>query len=217
MPEGTVYLIDDDAEVRDGLTRLLRLAGWQVIACGSADEFLQLLPIGAIGCIVLDVTMPGMSGPQLHERLASLGVDLPVIYLTGQGSVPLSVRAMKQGAFDFLEKPIDADLLFPLLDQAFSRHRQERGSRQRSLEIARRLGELSPREREVMELVIRGRLNKQIAGDLGISEKTVKAHRGRVMAKFGARSVAELVKLCGELGIASPPALRKPRSPDDPA
>jgi two-component system response regulator TtrR len=172
------------------------------------------LPISAIGCIVLDVSMPGMSGPQLHERLASLGVDLPVIYLTAQGSVPLSVRAMKQGAFDFLEKPIDAELLFPLLDQALARHRQDRDSRQRSLEIARRLGELSPREREVMELVISGRMNKQIAGELAISEKTVKAHRGRVMAKFGARSVAELVKLCGELGIATPPALRRPRSPD---
>jgi FixJ family two-component response regulator len=214
MPEGTVYLVDDDAEVRDGLERLLRLAGRRVLTCASADEFLQQLPIAAIGCIVLDVSMPGMSGPQLHERLASLGVDLPVIYLTAQGSVPLSVRAMKQGAFDFLEKPIDAELLFPLLDQALARHRQDCDSRQRSLEIARRLGELSPREREVMELVISGRMNKQIAGDLDISEKTVKAHRGRVMAKFGVRSVAELVKLCGELGIATPPALRRPRSPD---
>lgn len=216
MPEGTVYLVDDDAEVREGLLRLLRLAGRHVIACASADAFLAQLPIDAIGCVVLDVTMPGMSGPQLHERLTELGVDLPVIYLTGQGSVPLSVRAMKQGAFDFLEKPVDADLLFPLLDQAFARHRRHRESQQRSAEIARRLGELSPREREVMERVIGGRMNKQIAGDLGISEKTVKAHRGRVMAKFGARSVADLVKLCGELGIASPAALRKPRSPDGP-
>jgi FixJ family two-component response regulator len=216
MPEGTVYLVDDDTEVRDGLGRLLRLAGRQVVACASADEFLQQLPITTVGCIVLDVTMPGMSGPQLHEQLQALGVDLPVIYLTGQGSVPLSVRAMKRGAFDFLEKPIDAGLLFPLLDQAFARHRQDREVQQRSLEIARRLGELSPREREVMDLVISGRMNKQIAGDLRISEKTVKAHRGRVMAKFGARSVAELVKLCGELGLATPPALRRPRSPEGP-
>lgn len=216
MPEGTVYLIDDDAEVLDGLLRLLRLAGWQAVACASADEFLAQLPIASIGCLVLDVTMPGMSGPQLHERLTALGVDLPVIYLTGQGSVPLSVRAMKQGAFDFLEKPVAGELLFPLLDQAFARHRQDRESRQHAQEIARRLGELSPREREVMELVIGGRMNKQIAGDLGISEKTVKAHRGRVMAKFGARTVAELVKLCGELGIAAPLVLRKPRSSDGP-
>jgi FixJ family two-component response regulator len=216
MPQGTVFLVDDDAKVRDGLQRLLRLAGWQVCACASAQDFLDQLPIAGIGCIVLDITMPGMSGPQLHEQLQALGVDLPVIYLTGQASVPLSVRAMKQGALDFLEKPIDAELLFPLLEQAIARHRQQRELHQRSSEIARRLGELSPREREVMELVIAGRLNKQIAGDLGISEKTVKAHRGRVMVKFGARSVAELVKMCSELGIATPPTLRKPRSQDGP-
>lgn len=214
MPEGTVFVVDDDAEVRDGLSRLLRLSGRQVVACASAQDFLDQLPLTGVGCIVLDVTMPGMSGPQLHDSLHSMGVDLPVIYLTGQGSVPLSVRAMKQGALDFLEKPIDAELLFPLLDQAIARHRQQREAQFRSSEIARRLGELSPREREVMELVIAGRMNKQIAGDLGISEKTVKAHRGRVMAKFGARSVAELVKLCAELGIATRPALRKPRPPD---
>lgn len=214
MPEGTVYLVDDDAEVREGLSRLLRLAGRQVIACASAQDFLDQLPLTGIGCIVLDVTMPGMSGPQLHDNLNALGVDLPVIYLTGQGSVPLSVRAMKQGALDFLEKPIDAELLFPLLDQAIARHRQQRQSHQRSAEIARRLGELSPREREVMEQVIIGRMNKQIAADLEISEKTVKAHRGRVMAKIGVRSVAELVRLCDELGIARQPPLRKPRSPD---
>lgn len=214
MTEGTVFVVDDDAEVRNGLVRLLQVSGRSVVACASADEFLRQLPITATGCIILDVAMPGMSGPQLHDRLESLGVDLPVIYLTGQGSVPVSVRAMKRGAFDFLEKPIDAGLLSSLLDQAIDRHRRVRDSRQRALEIARRLGEVSPREREVMALVVSGRMNKQIAGELGISEKTVKAHRGRVMAKFGVRSVAELVKLCGELGIATPPALRRPRSPD---
>lgn len=214
MPEGTVFVIDDDAEVRDGLARLLRLVGRPVVACASAQDFLDQLPVTEIGCIVLDVTMPGMSGPQLHEALQAVGADLPVIYLTGQGSVPLSVRAMKQGALDFLEKPIDAELLFPLIDQAIALHRQTRESHARLLQIRQRLAGLSPREREVMTLVIKGRMNKQIAGDLGISEKTVKAHRGRVMAKIGARSVAELVKLCDESGIATRPPLRKPRPPD---
>lgn len=214
MSHGTVFVIDDDAQVREGMSRLLRLAGRQVVACASAQEFIDLLPVTGIGCILLDVTMPGMSGLQLHQTLLERDVDLPVIYLTGQGSVPLSVRAMKQGALDFLEKPVEAELLFPIIDQAQARHRQQRESLQRVVEIRRRLSELSPREREVMERVIIGRMNKQIAGDLGISEKTVKAHRGRVMAKIGVRSVAELVKLCDELGIATQPPLRKPRSPD---
>lgn len=214
MSECTVFLIDDDVQVREGMSRLLRLAGRHVVACASAQQFIELLPVSDIGCILLDVTMPGLSGLQLHEQLLARGVDLPVIYLTGQGSVPLSVRAMKQGALDFLEKPIEAEVLFPIIDEAQARHRRQRQSQHRVEEIRRRFSALSPRERDVMERVIVGRMNKQIAGDLGIAEKTVKAHRGRVMAKIGVRSVAELVKLCDELGIATQPPLRKPRSPD---
>jgi FixJ family two-component response regulator len=197
----TIYVIDDEPDVCAGLSRLLRSAGWSVMAYTSAPEFLEHTPVHGVGCVLLDVSMPGMSGPELHQRLCNLGLEFPVIYLTGQASVPLSVQAMKRGAADFLEKPVDADQLLTAIDAAVARHRARQAEDSRLSAARQRLAKLSAREREVMDHVIAGRLNKQIASDLGIAEKTVKVHRGRVMTKVGVRSLAQLVHLCDELGI----------------
>jgi FixJ family two-component response regulator len=197
----TIYVIDDEPDVCAGLSRLLRSAGWSALTFCAAQEFLDHVPTQGVGCILLDVNMPGMSGPELHERLQALGLGFPVIYLTGQGNVPLSVQAMKRGALDFLEKPIDADLLLAAIDTAVAQHREHQAQDTRLGQLKTRIASLSARERQVMDHVIAGRLNKQIAGDLGIAEKTVKVHRGRVMSKIGVRSLAQLVHLCDELGI----------------
>jgi len=201
MPAAAIFVIDDDPGVRAALERLLRIAGWDVMAYPSADAFLQALPVVDCGCILLDVSMPGMTGPQLHEQLAARGNEYPIIYLTGHSSVAIGVTAMKSGAFDFLEKPVDGDLLIPTIEKAIEHHRRTRAARTRLDAIKARLYRLSAREREVMDHVIAGRLNKQIASDLGIALKTVKVHRGRVMQKMQVRSVAELVQLCDDLGI----------------
>ena len=199
--DATVFVIDDDADVRRGLARLLRSVGWRVEGFAAAQAFLDSAPRDGIGCILLDISMPAMTGPQLHDRLGESGISLPVIYLTGNGSVANSVHAMKLGAVDFLEKPVDADTLLAAVEQAVSRHLSACSERSRLDDIERRLVKLSVREREVMQHVIRGRLNKQIAADLNIALKTVKVHRGRVMAKMKVRSVAELVHLCDADGI----------------
>lgn len=193
--QATVFVIDDDPEVRDALDRLLRSEGWRVQPFASAQDFLDAALAQGPGCILLDVDMPGMTGPQLHAHLQETGVDLPVIYLTGRCSVSISVQAMKKGALDFLEKPIDADVLMPAIALAVDRHRQSREKGERLADIQQRLATLSARERDVFNLVVLGRLNKQIAGELQIAEKTVKVHRGRVMAKMKVRSVAQLVHL----------------------
>lgn len=193
--QATVFVIDDDPEVRDALDRLLRSDGWNVQAFASARDFLEAPAARGAGCILLDVDMPGMTGPQLHAHLQEIGVGLPVIYLTGRCSVSISVQAMKNGALDFLEKPIDADALLPAIALAVARHRQSREKDERLADIQQRLATLSARERDVFNLVVLGRLNKQIAGDLQIAEKTVKVHRGRVMSKMKVRSVAQLVHL----------------------
>jgi FixJ family two-component response regulator len=201
-----VFVVDDEAEVRDSLARLLRSAGWAVETFASAHEFL-LQPLDERpGCLLLDVNMPAMTGPELHDLLHERHVDLPIVYLTGRSSVSIGVRAMKQGAFDFLEKPVDGDLLLAAIEAAVARHRVQLARNSRIGDITRRLAHLSAREREVMDHVIAGRLNKQIAADLGIAEKTVKVHRGRVMAKMRVRSVAELVRQVEEALAASPAA-----------
>lgn len=197
--EATVFVVDDDGDVREGLSRLLRSAGWKVMEFGSAAAFLGADRGDGPGCLLLDVGMPEMTGPELHERLRELDAELPVIYLTGNGDVSTSVNAMKRGALDFLEKPVDGDLLLQVIGHAIERSRQICSRRGQLSVLGQRLAHLSAREREVMDQVIRGRLNKQIAGDLGIAEKTVKVHRGRVMEKMRVRSVAELVRLCEEL------------------
>lgn len=203
----TVFVVDDEADVRDSLARLLRSAGLPVEAFGSAQDLLDIDLEARAGCLVLDVNMPGLTGPELHQQLKSRGIELPIIYLTGRSNIAIGVHAMKQGAHDFLEKPVDADELLGAIAEAMQRYREASGRRQAQGEILRRLNVLSAREREVMEHVVRGRLNKQIAADLGIAEKTVKVHRSRVMSKMGVRSVAELVHLCDEVQVipATPP------------
>lgn len=196
----TIYLVDDEPAVLEALERLIRSAGWVAVRCADPEDFLSRVAADAFGCIVLDMHMPAMSGLQLHEQLVQRDIDLPVIYLTGRATVS-SVQAMKQGAIDLLEKPVDADVLLATIEQAMQRLAASRLQRSRHQSIRQKLDSLSRREREVMDHVIVGRLNKQIAGDLGIAIKTVKVHRGRVMEKFGVRSVAELVHLCDELGV----------------
>jgi FixJ family two-component response regulator len=197
----TVYVIDDDANVRGGLTRLIRSAGWTAEPFASAREFLAQMAGDGIGCILLDVSMPDMTGPELHEQLRANGCRLPVIYLSGRGTVAIGVLAMKAGAYDFLEKPVDDAALLSAIAIAIARYEQARRRENHLQDVRQRLTRLSPREREVMDQVILGRLNKQIASDLDIGVKTVKVHRGRVMSKLQVHSVAELVHLCDELGL----------------
>ena len=197
----TVLVVDDDASVRRSLARLLRSSSWSVETFVSASDLLDRAPFTAPCCILLDVQMPGMSGVELHERMSGLGISLPVVFLTGRGNIPMSVQAMKHGAVDFLVKPVAEDVLLQALDQAIARHLADAAERQVRDSIASRLALLSPREREVLQHVLRGRLNKQIAGDLGIAEKTVKVHRGRVMEKMAAGSLAALVHMCDITGV----------------
>lgn len=199
--KGIVYVIDDDADVRQGLARLLRSAGWDVDCYAAAEDFLGTAPGDGLGCILLDVSMPRMTGPELHDQLRARGCGLPVIYLTGHGTVSIGVNAMRQGAFDFLEKPVDADALLAVVGTAITRRAQACREEHELNDIRGRLAQLSPREREVLDHVIAGRLNKQIAADLEIGVKTVKVHRGRVMSKMRVRSVAQLVHLCDVLGV----------------
>jgi FixJ family two-component response regulator len=197
----TIFVVDDDAAVLRSMIRLLRSVGWNAEAFASADALLERAPITGQGCVLLDVQMPGMSGLELHERMSAVGIFLPVVFLTGKGDIPMSVHAMKHGAVDFLVKPVDEAVLFQALDQAIKRQAAEAAARQSSDSIKVRLARLSVREREVLEQVLQGRLNKQIAFELGVAEKTVKAHRGRVMEKMEARTVADLVHMCDTVGI----------------
>jgi two-component system, LuxR family, response regulator FixJ len=198
----TIFVIDDDAGVRRALGRLMRSAGWAVEVFASAQDFLARLPYDDVGCILLDVRMPGMSGPELQDRMLAMGVSLPIIYLTGHADVPMSVHAMKHGAMDILLKPAPDEVVLDAIGTAIALHASIKADRSRRSDIEARMSRLSAREREVMLCVIRGRLNKQIAAELGITEKTVKAHRARVMEKVETRSVAELVRLCTAVGIA---------------
>lgn len=204
--DATVFLIDDDADVREAVSRLLRSAGWKATAFASAQQFMESQACHGIGCIVLDICMPDMSGPALHTWMRQQGILWPVIYLSGKCDVPTSVQAMKSGALDVLQKPVDADQLLDAIARGVAWHEQECLRRNTHEEIWLHLNTLSAREREVMDQVTLGRLNKQIAADLGIAEKTVKVHRGRAMAKMKVRSVAELVHLCDQLGIQMTPA-----------
>lgn len=202
--EATVFVVDDDASVRRGLARLLRAEGWNVETFSGAGEFLQREPCSGAGCVVLDVRMPGISGPELQSRMRETGVSLPIVFLTGHGDVPTSVQAMKRGAADFLLKPVDSEQLLRTVAQAVERHAAGLARQRDRQHIRECLAQLTTREREVLESVIRGLRNKQIAADLGIAEKTVKVHRGRVMQKMRVRSVAELVHLCETVDIGFP-------------
>jgi len=201
MDEPIVFIVDDDEAVRRAMERLIRSVGLRVESFASAQEFLTREAPPEPACIVLDVRMPGLSGLDLQEKLAEAKLDMPVIFMTGHGTVPMSVRAMKAGATDFLQKPIDDQVLLDAVQQAIEQDRQAKRERERLREIEKRAESLTPREREVFALVVTGMLNKQIAYDLGTSEKTIKVHRARVMQKMQADSLADLVRMAGTLGI----------------
>lgn len=200
-----IHVVDDDAFVRGVIERLLLAAGYEVASHGSATEFLRGGFAHRPGCLILDVRMPGISGLDLQEELARRGVDLPVVFLTGHADVSSTVRAMKAGARDFLEKPVRGDELLAAVGEAVQRSVAERAARQGTAEIEGRLATLTTREREVMELVVHGLLNKQVAARLGMAEKTVKVHRGRVMRKMEADSLADLVRMAARVGVVPPP------------
>lgn len=194
--EPTVYIVDDDSSVRSALKRIVTAFGFKTEVYDSASQFLLAAPRTSVGCVVLDVCMPEIPGPELQVCMARDGLSLAVVMLTGQGDVPTSVEAMKNGAVDFLMKPVDESILREAIDRALA---QSEDMHRRSVErraIEGRLATLSSREREVMEYVIGGWLNKRIGAELGISEKTVKVHRGRVMQKMACDSLAELIRSC---------------------
>jgi FixJ family two-component response regulator len=205
MPSApTVFLVDDDASILKAVTRLLTLEGFEVRAFSSPRTFLAGYDPSLPGCIVMDLAMPEITGLDLQGQLASSGYAAPVIFITGQGDIPSSVRAMKAGAIDFLTKPFDDETLLAAVRAAIGKDQSSRQAMNERQRIEKSLSVLTAREREVFEHVTRGRLNKQIAGDLGIVEKTVKVHRGRVMKKMGVRTLAELVRLAGQIGLPGP-------------
>jgi RNA polymerase sigma factor (sigma-70 family) len=197
-----VHVVDDDNSLRKALTRLLHAAGYEVRAYSSAGEFALASRDNRRGCVLLDVRMPGPSGLDLQEALAKEEEPLPVIFLTAHGDVPMSVRAMKAGAVDFLTKPVKRDVLLSAVRMALAHDARLHTSHEQVRDLRMRFTKLTPREQEVFKLVVAGRLNKQIAAELGISERTVKVHRAQVMTKMRVTSVAELVHLANKMGSA---------------
>jgi FixJ family two-component response regulator len=198
----TVYLVDDDPGVRSGLSRLLRASGYLVRPYASPEEFLQQHDPAEPGCAVLDVAMPGLDGLGLQQALTAGGSHRPIIFITGKGDVPTSVRAMKAGALDFLTKPVNEPDLLEAISRAKARDSEHRRVNSELDSIRAKLNTLTPREREVLTHVVAGRLNKQIAADLGTVEKTIKVHRSRMMEKLGMRGVADLVRMAEKARIS---------------
>jgi len=194
VPDQTIYIVDDDEALRDSLVWLLESNDYRVAQYESAEAFLKAYRPDMAGCLVLDVRMPGMSGLELYERLRERHATLPVVFITGHGDVPMAVSVLKKGAVDFIEKPFSDRDMLKLIDQCLTTERENRERLRQDAAVARRLDHLTGREMEVLELIIAGRLNKQIADDLGISIKTVEVHRARVMEKMEASSLAELVQ-----------------------
>jgi FixJ family two-component response regulator len=199
--QATVYIVDDDPSVRAGLARLLKSVGLPAKTFASAMEFLEQAVAGEPGCVIVDLRLPAMSGLELQEQLHARHMDLPVIFLTAFGTVPASVRAMKHGALDFLEKPVDDQVLLDAVSQALERDREKRLKQAEVKAIQDRLASLTPREFEVLTLIITGKLNKQVAYELGTTEKTIKVHRARILAKMNCDSLAQLVRLAEKAGI----------------
>ena len=199
-----VFVVDDDLAMREALQDLLASVGMDVRLFASTQAFMQAQRPDAPGCLVLDVRLPGASGLSFQEELPRAGVDLPVIFITGHGDIPMTVRAMKAGAVEFLSKPFRDQELLDAIDAAVERHRAQRREAALVAELRQRFAALTQREREVMALVSAGRVNKQIAADLGISEATVKVHRGQIMRKMQTTSLAQLVRIADTLGLSNP-------------
>jgi FixJ family two-component response regulator len=200
--EPMVFVVDDDDSVRKATQRLIRSVGMKVETFENAKDFLKHPEYKGACCLILDIKMPGLSGLDLQEELLKAGLTFPIIFMTGHGTVPMSVRAMKAGAIDFLEKPFEDQALLDLITNAIESDIQEKRINAKKSELKQRFESLTPREKEIFALVVTGNLNKQVASQLGISEKTVKIHRGRVMEKMQAGSLAELVRISGILPIS---------------
>jgi FixJ family two-component response regulator len=208
MPEplqsnAVIAVVDDDPSVRKGLERLIRSLGWHTETFASAQEFLDHPRTEAPSCLVLDLQLPGLSGLDLQKRMAESGLETPIVFLTGHGDIPASVKAMKAGAVEFLTKPVDEQDLLKAIQEAIERDRSKREEHADKRELQSRYESLTAREQEVMAQVISGLLNKQIAGELNITEDTVKFHRGNIMRKMQADSLADLVRMAENLGIRS--------------
>jgi len=201
--DAVVAIVDDDPSVREGLSSLIRSAGWTVETFASAQEFLDREGAEAPSCLVLDLQLPGLSGLDLQKRMAEVEMEIPIVFLTGHGNIPSSVRAMKAGAVEFLTKPFDDEELLHAIQEAIERDRHNRQRQAEISELRGRYESLSVREQEVMQQVVSGLLNKQVAGELNITEFTVKVHRGQVMRKMHAGSFADLVRMAEKLGIRS--------------
>jgi len=205
-----VYLVDDDVSIRESITGLLEALDFTVISFESAESFLRHERVDTAGCLLLDLQLPEMNGLELQKRIASTP-SLPVIFITGHGDIPSSVRAMKGGAHEFLTKPLDREVLMTAIRTAFAVNREARAHQAGIADLSAKLSRLTPRERQVLPLVVTGHLNKQVAAMLGITEVTVQIHRGRIMRKMAATSFADLVRVCGLMGIpdhAASPALQ---------
>jgi FixJ family two-component response regulator len=207
MPQATatVFVVDDDISVRESLESLIRCAGWRPEVFASAEEFLSYPRTPTPSCLVLDVGLPDLNGLDLQKRIALDRIDIPIIFITGVGDIPMSVQAMKAGAVEFLEKPVSEDVLLGVIGNAIERSQVTLGHQEKVRAIRDSYASLTRREREVMALVVTGRLNKQIGGELGISVITVKTHRGNVMRKMNAASLADLVKMAVRLRLTVAP------------
>ena len=199
--QATVYVVDDAPSVRAGLARLLKSVGLPAKTFASAMEFLEQAVAGEPGCVIVDLRLPAMSGLELQEQMNARNLDLPVIFLTAFGTVPASVRAMKRGALDFLEKPVDDQVLLDAVSQAMETDRENRLKQAEVKAIRDLLASLTPREFEVLTLIITGMINKQVAHELGTAEKTIKVHRARILEKMNCDSLAQLVRLAEKAGI----------------
>jgi len=203
QPDAVIAIVDDDPSVREGLESLVRAAGWRAQTFASAQEFLAHPRAEAPSCLILDLQLPGLSGLDLQKRMAEAELEIPIVFLTGHGNIPASVQAMKAGAVEFLTKPFDEQDLLRAIHEAIARDRRNRQQHAEISELRGRYESLTAREQEVMQQVVSGLLNKQVAAELEISEFTVKVHRGQVMRKMRADSLADLVRMADKLGIRS--------------
>jgi len=200
-PSPNIYVVDDDASFRKAIGELLRASGYRVALFESATQLLKAPPNGQPACILVDVQMAGLSGPQLQDRLAEIGCRAPIVFITGHGDIPTTVQAMRAGADDFLTKPVPKDKLLSAVERALRRSREAGEGHDRVIVLRSLHSQLTPREQEVFAMLVRGKLHKQIAHALGVSERTVKAHRHNVMQKFNIQSLAQLAVIAERLGL----------------